>query len=124
MPMRCLSWICPASSTPRYGSTSIGGGAFFDVCSGVPSRGQQGPLDLLLHLIQQHELDILDIPVSFVTEKFLAYLALMRTLTIDVASEYLVMAATLAHIKSKMLLPQVPGDQDDDGGGELEEDPR
>jgi segregation and condensation protein A len=84
----------------------------------------EGPLDLLLHLIQQHELDILDIPVSFVTEKYLAYLDLMRTLTIDVASEYLVMAATLTHIKSKMLLPPSPGGEDDDGIAAEEEDPR
>jgi len=83
----------------------------------------QGPLDLLLHLIQKHELDILDIPVSFVTEKYLAYLDVMRTLSIDVASEYLVMAATLIHIKSKMLLPQLPGGQDE-VGEEEEEDPR
>ena len=91
----------------------------------LPAAGFEGPLDLLLHLIQQHELDILDIPVGFVTEKFLAYLNLMRDMSIDVASEYLVMAATLAHIKSKMLLPTVPGGQDDDGlPGEDEEDPR
>jgi segregation and condensation protein A len=91
----------------------------------IPKAGFEGPLDLLLHLIQQHELDILDIPVGFITERFLAYLAMMRTLTIDVASEYLVMAATLAHIKSKMLLPSVPAGQDDDGlPGEEEEDPR
>ena len=90
----------------------------------IPAAGFEGPLDLLLHLIQQHELDILDIPVSFVTERFLAYIKLMVTLTIDVASEYLVMAATLAHIKSKMLLPVVPGDQDDGLPGEEEEDPR
>jgi segregation and condensation protein A len=75
----------------------------------------EGPLDLLLHLIQQHELDILDIPVGFITAKYLAYLKLMETLTIDLASEYLVMAATLAHIKSKMLLPAVPAGQEDDG---------
>ena len=87
--------------------------------------GFEGPLDLLLHLIQQHELDILDIPVGFITERFLAYLKIMRTLTIDVASEYLVMAATLAHIKSKMLLPSVPAGQEDDGlPGEEDEDPR
>ena len=79
----------------------------------LPDAGFEGPLDLLLHLIQQHELDILDIPISFVTEKFLQYLSVMRTLTIDVASEYLVMAATLAHIKSKMLLPTVPEGQED-----------
>ncbi|AUX21354.1 uncharacterized protein SOCEGT47_018360 [Sorangium cellulosum] len=84
----------------------------------------EGPLDLLLHLIQQHELDILDIPVSFVTEKYLEYLKIMHLLSIDLASEYLVMAATLAHIKSKMLLPSVPAGQDDDGMPGEEEDPR
>lgn len=83
----------------------------------------EGPLDLLLHLIQKHELDILDLPIAFVTERYLDYLALMRKLNLDVASEYLVMAATLAHIKSKMLLPSVPEDQDEE---ELEDqaDPR
>ncbi len=90
----------------------------------IPAAGFEGPLDLLLHLIQQHELDILDIPIRFVTEKFLQYLAVMRTLSIDVASEYLVMAATLAHIKSKMLLPTVPEGQDEGLPGEEEEDPR
>ncbi|MFO0758830.1 MAG: segregation/condensation protein A [Byssovorax sp.] len=91
----------------------------------LPQAGFEGPLDLLLHLIQQHELDILDIPISFITERFLAYLKLMQSLSIDVASEYLVMAATLAHIKSKMLLPSVPAGQEDDGlPGEEEEDPR
>ncbi len=84
----------------------------------------EGPLDLLLHLIQQHELDILDIPVGFITAKYLAYLKLMETLTIDLASEYLVMAATLAHIKSKMLLPAVPAGQEDDGLSLQDEDPR
>ncbi len=83
----------------------------------------EGPLDLLLHLVQQHELDILDIPIGFVTEKYLEYLSLLTDLSIDVASEYLVMAATLAHIKSKMLLPEEPKGQDDE---ELEDegDPR
>ncbi|MDC0747252.1 segregation and condensation protein A [Polyangium mundeleinium] len=84
----------------------------------------EGPLDLLLHLIQQHELDILDIPVSFITQKYLEYLSMMRALSIDLASEYLVMAATLTHIKSKMLLPVVPKDQDGDGLPEDEVDPR
>ena len=74
----------------------------------------EGPLDLLLHLIQKHELDILDLPVAFVTERYLAYLAVMERLNLDVASEYLVMAATLAHIKSKMLLPTPPIDQDEE----------
>jgi len=83
----------------------------------------EGPLDLLLHLIQGHELDILDLPIAFITAKYLEYLALMKTLALDVVSEYLVMAATLAHIKSKMLLPAPPTDQDDDGL-EFEGDPR
>jgi segregation and condensation protein A len=74
----------------------------------------EGPLDLLLHLIQGHELDILDLPISFITEKYLEYLALMKDLALDVVSEYLVMAATLAHIKSKMLLPAPPAGQDDE----------
>ena len=65
----------------------------------------EGPLDLLLHLIQKHELEILDIPVSFITEKYLEYINLMQNLSIDLASEYLVMAATLAYIKSRTLLP-------------------
>jgi segregation and condensation protein A len=83
----------------------------------------EGPLDLLLHLIQKHELDILDIPVAFVTEKYLEYLALMKELSIDIASEYLLMAATLAHIKSRTLLPAPPPDPGDEMAGE-EQDPR
>lgn len=81
-----------------------------------------GPLDLLLHLIQQHELDIKDIPMAFISEKYLEYITLMQDLNIDLASEYLVMAATLAHIKSKMLLPKPPVDQDDDAADDM--DPR
>jgi segregation and condensation protein A len=74
----------------------------------------EGPLDLLLHLCQKHELNILDIPIGFVTEKYLEYLAVMQIMSLDIASEYLVMAATLAHIKSKMLLPAPPPGQDDE----------
>jgi segregation and condensation protein A len=83
----------------------------------------EGPLDLLLHLCQKHELDILDIPIGFVTEKYLEYLEVMQLMNLDVASEYLVMAATLAHIKSKMLLPAPPPGQEDEIEGE-EQDPR
>ncbi len=86
----------------------------------------EGPLDLLLHLCQKHELDVLNIPVGFVTEKYLEHLAVMQLMQLDLAAEYLVMAATLAHIKSKMLLPSPPPGQDDDltGDGEDEVDPR
>jgi len=89
----------------------------------LPQGGFEGPLDLLLHLCQKHELDILDIPISFVTEKYLEYLAVMQLMDLDVAAEYLVMAATLAHIKSKMLLPAPPPGQEDEAFVE-EEDPR
>jgi segregation and condensation protein A len=82
----------------------------------------EGPLDLLLHLIEEHELDIFDIPISFVATKFVETITLMQELNIDVASEYLVMAATLAHIKSKMLLPAVPDDQEVEAEPEI--DPR
>lgn len=83
----------------------------------------EGPLDLLLHLIQQHELDVMNIPIAFVTEKYVEYIVLMQELNIDIASEYLVMAATLTHIKSKMLLPPDPSAAEEDEA-EAEEDPR
>lgn len=83
----------------------------------------EGPLDLLLHLIKKNEIDIYDIPMSLITAQYLEYLGLMRSMNLDIASEYLVMAATLVHIKSQMILPSpsVAGD-----GEELEEveDPR
>ncbi|MDP9150646.1 MAG: segregation/condensation protein A [Myxococcota bacterium] len=84
----------------------------------------EGPLDLLLHLCQKHELNVLDIPIGFVTERYLEYLAVMQLMQLDVAAEYLVMAATLAHIKSKMLLPAPPPGQEDEEDVEEEGDPR
>jgi segregation and condensation protein A len=83
----------------------------------------EGPLDLLLHLVKKHELDVLDIPVAFVTEKYLEYLEIMRRLNLDVAGEYLLMAATLAHIKSRELLPS-PEPNPDEVEVEDESDPR
>ncbi len=65
----------------------------------------EGPLDLLLHLIRVNEVEITDIPVARIAEQYLEYLELMRELNLDVAGEYLLMAATLAWIKSRMLLP-------------------
>jgi segregation and condensation protein A len=88
----------------------------------------EGPLDLLLHLVKKHELDIFDVPISFITEKYLAYLDLMSALQLDVAGEYLLMAATLAHIKSRELLPSPPpleageGDEDGDDDGDSREE--
>lgn len=84
----------------------------------------EGPLDLLLHLVKKHELDIFDIPISFITEKYIEYLDLMTSLNLDVAGEYLLMAATLAHIKSRELLPAPPPGRDDEEAEGEELDPR
>jgi len=82
-------------------------------------EGFEGPLDLLLHLIQKNELDIFNIPIALITEQYLEYLQLMKVLNLDIAGEYLLMASTLLHIKSRMLLPR------SSEGEELEEeDPR
>ncbi|MGE5835121.1 MAG: segregation and condensation protein A [Acidobacteriota bacterium] len=79
----------------------------------------EGPLDLLLHLIKKNEVNIYDIPIALVTQQYLEYLELMQDLNLDVAGEFLVMAATLIHIKSRMLLPRPDPTQEDP-----EEDPR
>jgi segregation and condensation protein A len=65
----------------------------------------EGPLDLLLHLCKTHEIDIVNIPIAFVTEKYLQYLDVMQSMPFDVAADYLVMAATLAYLKSRELVP-------------------
>ncbi len=65
----------------------------------------EGPMDLLIHLIKKNEIDIYDIPIASIAEQYLEYLELMRMLDLNIAGEFLVMAATLIHIKSKMLLP-------------------
>nr|WP_216611738.1 segregation/condensation protein A [Myxococcus xanthus] len=66
----------------------------------------EGPLDLLLHLIKEHRVDIFDIPLALITEKYLEHLERMREINLDIAGEFLVMASTLAHLKSRMLLPR------------------
>jgi segregation and condensation protein A len=65
----------------------------------------EGPLDLLLHLCKTHEIDIVKIPIAFITEKYLEYLELMQSMPVDIAADYLVMAATLAYLKSRELVP-------------------
>ena len=78
----------------------------------------EGPLDLLLYLIRRQNLDVLDIPIAEVTVQYTRYIELMKDMEFELAGEYLVMAATLAEIKSRILLPRPPGDSDE------EEDPR
>jgi segregation and condensation protein A len=95
--------------------------AFESVLDGYPVRLEnfEGPLDLLLHLIKKHEVNVYDIPVTLITKQYLDYLGLMRELDLEVAGEFLVMAATLIHIKSRMLLPRPAPEQEDP-----QEDPR
>jgi len=79
----------------------------------------EGPLDLLLHLIKTNEVNIYDIPIALITSQYIDYIDLMRDMNLDMAGEFLVMAATLIHIKSRMLLPRPDPAQEDP-----EEDPR
>ena len=81
----------------------------------------EGPLDLLLHLIQKHELSVFDIPIHFITERFLEAIAEMERLDLQTGGEFLVMAATLAHIKSRLLLPRSGAEGDE---GDADVDPR
>src|SRR5262245_6182319 len=80
----------------------------------------EGPLDLLLYLIRRESIDIHDIPIAPITHQYMEYLELMRDLNLDVAGEFMVMAATLIHIKSKMLVPRSPAE----AAEEDEVDPR
>jgi segregation and condensation protein A len=84
----------------------------------------EGPLDLLLHLCQTHELDILNIPIAFVAEKYCEYLDLMEGMAVEVAAEYLVMAAHLAYLKSRELVPTPEPLEAAEGEEEEAEDPR
>jgi len=106
----------------RTRATSNGACTVFD--EGMNTKVQleifEGPLDLLLHLIKKNEVSITDIPIATITAQYLSTLELMQGLNLDIAGEFLVMAATLIHIKSKMLLP--PGE--DEGEEDEEGDPR
>jgi segregation and condensation protein A len=82
----------------------------------VKVQAFEGPLDLLLHLIKKHEINIYDIPVALITQQYLEYLNMMKELNLEIVGDYLIIAAELGHIKSKMLLPKP---EDDD---EIEED--
>ena len=80
----------------------------------------EGPLDLLLHLIRKNEVDIYDIPIALITHQYLEYLDVIKEMNINLAGDFLVMASTLTHIKSRMLLPAHDAGQEDEQG----EDPR
>ncbi len=77
----------------------------------------EGPMDLLVHLIKKNEVDIYDIPIALITDQYIEYMEMIKALNINLTGDFLVMAATLTHAKSKMLLPKHDGEED-------EEDPR
>ncbi len=79
----------------------------------------EGPLDLLLHLIHKNEVDIFDIPIATITDQYLEYIDIMKALNINIAGDFLVMASTLTHIKSKMLLPELRDDEEEDPALEI-----
>jgi segregation and condensation protein A len=76
----------------------------------------EGPMDLLLHLIKKHELDIYSIPIALITQQYLEYIDLMKSLDMEIAGDFLVMASTLTHIKSKMLLPPPENPESEEDG--------
>lgn len=92
----------------------------YDHAYQVKVEAFEGPLDLLLHLIKKNEIDIYNIPIAAISRQYLEYIDLLQDLNLDIAGEFLVMAATLIQIKSKMLLPPVA----DEDAAEEEEDPR
>ncbi len=94
--------------------------AGFSIKPEIRIRHFEGPLDLLCHLIEKNDIDIYDIPISEITSQYMDYLAAMKSLDMDVASEFLLMGATLVHIKSRMMLPGKKAEGSDSG----EEDPR
>jgi segregation and condensation protein A len=109
------------SATELYLGPSADDGGAIEPRYHVRLNVFDGPMELLLHLIRKNEVDIYDIPIAEITRQYLEILDIMEELNIDLASEFLVMAATLIHIKSKMLLPppHEDGTSDEDG-----EDPR
>jgi segregation and condensation protein A len=119
----------PAGSAAGGGE---GGGGAEAFASDIPASATykielpefEGPLDLLLHLCKTHEINVVDLPIAFITEKYLAYLETMQAMSVEVAAEYLVMAATLAYLKARELVPNPePLEAASDDGEELG-DPR
>ena len=74
----------------------------------------QGPMELLMHLIDKNKIDIYDIPIASLTEQYIEYLDRYRSFNIEITSEFIIMAATLVQIKSRMLLPRPPKSQEDE----------
>ena len=98
-----------SGSPPADWGAGGGDGPASDIPSGAAYRVElpefEGPLDLLLHLCKTHEINVVDLPIAFITEKYLAYLETVQSMSVEGAAEYLVMAATLAYLKARELVP-------------------
>jgi len=116
--------VATSSQTPAEPEDLTQPGATAHPVLQVKLPSFEGPLDLLLHLIREHRVDIFDIPIALITEKYNQSLAEMAALDLDVAGEFLVMAATLTHIKSRLLLPRTDVPAESGEGADEQGDPR
>jgi segregation and condensation protein A len=112
----------PKAGIKRLVDNQLGGAEQTELPYQVRIENFEGPLDLLLHLIKKNEINIYDIPIAMIAQQYLNYLEAMKDLNLTVAGEFLVMAATLLQIKSKMLLPDEESADDDEDGPDPREE--
>ena len=112
----------PKAGIKRLVDNQLGGAEQTELPYQVRIENFEGPLDLLLHLIKKNEINIYDIPIAMIAQQYLNYLEAMKDLNLTVAGEFLVMAATLLQIKSKMLLPVEESAEDDEDGPDPREE--
>lgn len=114
--------VSPKAGIKRLVDNQIGGSEQTELPYQVRIENFEGPLDLLLHLIKKNEINIYDIPIAMIAQQYLSYIEAMKDLNLTVAGEFLVMAATLLQIKSKMLLPVEEHAEDDEDGPDPREE--
>jgi len=114
--------VLPKAGIKRLVDNQLDGPEQTELPYQVRIENFEGPLDLLLHLIKKNEINIYDIPIAMIAQQYLSYIEAMKELNLNVAGEFLVMAATLLQIKSKMLLPvEETADDEEDGPDPREE---
>ena len=114
--------VSPKAGIKRLVDNEFDGAAQTELPYQVRIENFEGPLDLLLHLIKKNEINIYDIPIAMIAQQYLSYIEAMKELNLTVAGEFLVMAATLLQIKSKMLLPVEESAEDDEDGPDPREE--
>lgn len=114
--------VSPKAGIKRLVDNQIDGAEQTELPYQVRIENFEGPLDLLLHLIKKSEINIYDIPIAMIAQQYLSYIEAMKDLNLTVAGEFLVMAATLLQIKSKMLLPVEEHAEDDEDGPDPREE--